>query len=403
MALDHSKMGSEAQGIHCGLRQWLQFRQTAPAHPVSRPPIPRLSLERQQASLNDGPLDLKTLTTTSATAADQSKTVLYLGYASNLSAETFQGKRQIHPISQINVVVPSIQLTFDLPGVPYAEPCFGNVRYRDPPTISIATNQTPSEKPKQPPYHKDRWPKGLVGVVYEVTQSDYAHIIATEGGGASYKDVLVDAYALSADPGAAVPDHPETHGLTPLKTHTLFSPPRVTRPNGPSYAQPSARYLKLIADGAAEHALPTEYRAFLAGIRPYTITRSRQRLGSWLFLALWAPLFIFIIGGAGAVFLDKNGRYPAWYVALVNAVFRACWGSYDNFFRGGFGDGERTRYQGGDEEMAGGGGGGSGRTGEGGYDGVGGGGEKAGLLSEVREGALSEAEDERRRMDYGAA
>jgi hypothetical protein len=85
-------------------------------------------------------------------------TYLYLAYGSNLSYETFQKGRGVKPLAQLNVQVPDLRLTFDLPGIPYAEPCFANSGTRDP------LKDDPTQKPKDK-YHKDRWHKGLIGVV----------------------------------------------------------------------------------------------------------------------------------------------------------------------------------------------------------------------------------------------
>ncbi len=201
-----------------------------------------------------------------------------------------------------------------------------------------------------PKYHKDRWKKGLVGVVYEVTNEDYAHIIATEGGGASYQDVVVDCYDLPA--GQTVPEKPNT---TSFKAHTLYSPAipttppgkppprsggRITRPD-PSYAQASARYLKLITDGAEEHDLPQEYKVYLHELQPYTITTQKQRLGQYIFLALWFPL-VMMVFSTSKLFAGKHGRSPPWLVEFTGAIFKAIWASYDGFFYKLFGDGERT-------------------------------------------------------------
>lgn len=100
------------------------------------------------------------------------KTILYLAYGSNLCAETFLGRRGIRPVSQINVSAPAFDLSFDLPGIPYNEPCFANTRPRKIPGI-------PGQPPKfpPPPYSaaaaapasKPTWSKGVYGVVYEVT------------------------------------------------------------------------------------------------------------------------------------------------------------------------------------------------------------------------------------------
>lgn len=288
--------------------------------------IPKTSRERQEATVNDTPFDNIHNLQTGGPVDD---TVLYLAYGSNLSAETFLGKRGIKPLSQVNVVVPAITLTFDLPGIAYSEPCFGNSRYRP-------TSDDPP--PENPPYHKNAWKKGLVGVVYEVTKKDYAHIIATEGGGSGYQDVLVDCYELDSDPSVEVPSEPEG---TPFKSHTLYAHRAEALRPDPDYAQPSARYLKLITDGADEHKLPDEYIHFLSNIRTYRATTIQQRFGSFIFLTVWGPLFLLFFGG-GKIFLRKDGTYPKWFAVFTNSVFTACWASYDGFFKPLFGDGERT-------------------------------------------------------------
>lgn len=249
-------------------------------------------------------------------------------------------------------------MTFDLAGFPYIEPCFANTRYRNPtpphsplpPAPESLSEKSPLLPRKAPDYHKTRWKKGLVGVVYEVSRADYAHIIATEGGGVSYHDVLVDCYDLPPS-GDTVPAFPSS---TPFKAHTLYSPfvppgshsgkcGRFSRPD-PAYAQPSARYLKLITDGADEHALPSEYKQYLHGIRSYTMTTTRQRLGAWIFGLIWVPL---IRGGfaLSSVFSDEDGKAPGWVVAVTGALLKGMWASYDLFFVKAFGDGERTIYE----------------------------------------------------------
>ena len=288
-------------------------------------------------------------------SSSDEKTVLYLAYGSNLSAETFKGNRGIRPLSAVNVHVPSLKLTFDLAGIPYIEPCFANTHYRTPPPASNSTTTRSS-----PDYHKDRWKKGLIGVVYEVTPEDYRTIIATEGGGASYHDVIVPCYALPK--GTKMVD--ATPSGAPFKAHTLLSPrdsdpgpaqntgnggrgrvgkkDGITRPD-PSYAQPSARYLKLITDGGEEHSLPAEYMAYLYNIRPYTITTRKQKAGRAIFLAIWMPIVMAVIGFS-KLLADEDGRVPAWWVSIMTLMFRGVWGSYDLVFKKVFGDGERTIY-----------------------------------------------------------
>lgn len=288
-------------------------------------------------------------------------TVLYLAYGSNLSIEKFRKSRGIKPLAQINVQVPTLRLTFDLPGVPYSEPCFANSGKRDPdadrPSFAKEksfqlSRQTGNE------YNKNKWHKGLVGVVYEVTPEDYAHIIATEGGGAGYQDIMVECFPFeSSDSSALVPQDPET---TPFKAHTLFAPSlpdgerppeggRFARPDQ-SYAQPSARYLKLITDGAAELDLPTEYQDYLKSIRPFTITTTRQRLGKMVLMMTWLPIIMFIFS-LGRMFADENGLLPEWLRKLSSGVFHLVWISYDDFFRPIFGEGERSIPDGGHQVL----------------------------------------------------
>lgn len=309
------------------------------------PCVPQTSRERLDAPQNETPLATSELTQAVINAVEEKgKTVLYLAYGSNLCNETFRDARGIRPLSQVNVLVPELRLTFDLPGVPYTEPCFANSARRDPSHTRALKGD----------YHKDRWHKGMVGCVYEVTLSDYAHIIATEGGGTAYNDILVTCYPLPD--GDTVPEIPTTE---PFKAHTLFAPAidetgtchtqdRFSRPD-PSYAQPSARYLKLITDGASELGLPAEYKEYLHQIRPYTITTKRQAIGKALFTGVWMPFILFIFG-LQKQFQDDKGQTPKWLVTLSGWLFLSMWNNYDVVWKKAFGDGERTEGQGEDLE-----------------------------------------------------
>jgi hypothetical protein len=304
-----------------------------------------------------------------------SGTVLYLAYGSNLCAETFLGVRGIKPISQVNVSVPTLRLTFDLPGIPYGEPCFANVDWRKipknpkvppvpklPPTPPIDIPNPPVEsRHSAKPYAPwDGWNGELIGVVYEVTKEDYSHIIQTEGGGASYKEIAVPCIPLPAKIGipekGPLPDLPR-----PFSARTLFAPylptselpkdPRerkwwykfITPPHRPSqdYAQASARYLKLIRDGAREHELPTEYQQYLQSLEAYTITTWRQKLGNLLFISFLLPL-VMALFTIGRLFADKDGNLPPVLMVATTAFFNISWRIYDMIMKPVFGDGERT-------------------------------------------------------------
>ncbi|KAJ5171233.1 uncharacterized protein N7500_004016 [Penicillium coprophilum] len=372
-------------------------------------PIPRTNVDRRRSSCVAASLDQdETLPEKISTQQEhgigvsetvaRDETVLYLAYGSNLASKTFRGMRGIKPLSQISVLVPELRLTFDLPGVPYAEPCFAGTQYRDisPPTddeTELQDNETElqddetdlldseylSEKAVlitrtrqvevASTCDKRQWHKPLVGVVYEVTLADYAKIIATEGGGRGYLDRVIDCHPFppSYNPSDPVPDYPSTPAF---KARTLLSPAAdnarlkllsqkddvVPLPSGPkpswwytvclhfrpdpNYAQPSARYLGLIKTGAAEHDLPVSYQEYLAQIKPYRITTMHQKIGKAIFLVLWAPSLILTMS-LSRICAGPDGRSPPWLVALANSVFSGMWTSYDCFFARIFGDGER--------------------------------------------------------------
>lgn len=88
---------------------------------------------------------------------------------------------------------------------------------------------------------------------------------------------------------------------------------------------------------------------YLDELQPYTITTQQQALGRFVFMMTWYQIVMAVFQLA-RLFQDKRGRSPAWLVRLMGAMFRGVWISYDGFFKGVFGDGERTqgREDGGD-------------------------------------------------------
>ncbi|KZL67320.1 gliotoxin biosynthesis protein [Colletotrichum incanum] len=353
--------------------------------PVSS--IPRTSPSRLAAASPDSP---------SHDDAAQS-TILYLAYGSNLSAETFLGARGIRPVSQVNVSAPSLSLVFDLPGLPYREPCFANSAPRKVPKLPDPSDPPkfpPIPPPPQPPASATvggesrapdlGWNKGLFGVVYEVTREDYAIIVATEGGGSSYADILTPCIPLP--PRVSVPEKPPIDIPRPFFAHTLYSPAipdadpenpdassttnhleddpkkpkdprkkwywrflRPARRPDPTYAQPSARYLKLITDGAAEHELPDDYQRWLNSLRPYTVTTCRQQIGQWLLTALFFPVMMLFFG-LNKTIANKEGKVPLWLGVTLGVIFNLLWMTYDGVLKPVFGDGERTQEEGDEDE-----------------------------------------------------
>ncbi|KAI4141228.1 MAG: hypothetical protein LQ340_007692, partial [Diploschistes diacapsis] len=163
---------------------WLLRRKDEPKGLANYEPVPRFDLSRKSESLSSG------------------KTVLYLAYGSNLCASTFQGQRGIRPISALNVSVPDLELTFDLPGIAYSEPRFANTRLRSQESARLLNDNNSDARERELLLSENAssstttnatgtasslgWTKGLVGVVYEITPSELEHIFVTEGGGSSY-------------------------------------------------------------------------------------------------------------------------------------------------------------------------------------------------------------------------
>ncbi|MCJ1441805.1 MAG: hypothetical protein MMC23_002297 [Stictis urceolatum] len=268
------------------------------------------------------------------------KTFLYLAYGSNLSAETFRGKRNIKPLSAINVVVPELALVFNLPGLPYTEPAFANTRMRPDSSLLLEKAHLLRSSDLENDYsvNKSGWNKGLVGTVYEVTAKDYAHIIATEGAGNAYADILVECFPL-ANEADEVPSSPSGESF---KAHTLYAGTLKGISNRrDGWAEPSPRYLNLITTGAKENKLPVEYREWLDGLRPYRVTTRKQKIGQGIFLATWLP-WIMLVFQLQAMLAGEDGRAPSWVGILSTRLMSLAWVSYDTVYRRIFGEGERT-------------------------------------------------------------
>ncbi|KAF3916755.1 hypothetical protein ABW20_dc0107533 [Dactylellina cionopaga] len=229
--------------------------------------------------------------------------IKYLAYGSNLSAETFLGKRGIKPLSKVSVRVPSLTLSFDLAGVPYKEPRFANVRPRD------------------------EGDQELIGVVYEVTPTDYATILKTEGG---YSVIDVPCFPLTP-----------VAGVDSFQSKTLIIPTDGTRTQHDGL--PSLRYLNLLLHGAKENALPQEYQDYLANTGYYEASTLRQKLGAGSAVLTALPVVILLFA-LRIMLSDKEGKGPHWLITAQRIWFRQVWSLYDHIWRPLYGDGESDKH-----------------------------------------------------------
>jgi hypothetical protein len=148
--------------------------------------------------------------------------IFYFAYGSNMQRATFSGRRDVRPLSAAPARVPGWRLVVDKPPLVPMRQSFANVV----PEAGAV----------------------VYGVLYELTEEDYAHVELTEAVPfGNYGRVDVEAHPLAA-------------GAGPRSAYTLSSERR-----DPDLL-PSARYLALIVEGALEHGLPTEWIAHLRAL-----------------------------------------------------------------------------------------------------------------------------------------
>ncbi|KAL4913031.1 hypothetical protein BDW62DRAFT_205916 [Aspergillus aurantiobrunneus] len=228
----------------------------------------------------------------------QSKAVWYFAYGSNIRSSVMKN-RGIAPLDSQAVVVPSHILTFDIFGIPYAEPAFASIA-----PASISTSSTTNTGHETPPVH---------GVAYLLTPADYRRLVLSEGSGVGYNEITVDARILNPD-----------SAQKEIQAHTL----QAKYPWRPNRA-PSARYMGLIMDGADEFALPDSYKLYLKSLPVYTPLQTyRARFGAWSFLLGWRRA-IRVLAQLTKINTDERGHCPGWFGSVIVGVYRCMWGWHD--------------------------------------------------------------------------
>jgi hypothetical protein len=147
--------------------------------------------------------------------------VYYFAYGSNMRSSVME-KRGIRPQKVLPAFVPGYYLTFDIFGVPYTEPSMAS--------ISKAVRSCSQSRDGNGGGNKEIVPY-VHGLAYLISFEEYRRLIASEGGGIGYDEVMIDAISLGDGVDSTV-------GPVSIRVHTLVAKfPR--RPN-PS---PSRRYL----------------------------------------------------------------------------------------------------------------------------------------------------------------
>ncbi|KAK8105165.1 hypothetical protein PG999_008524 [Apiospora kogelbergensis] len=209
--------------------------------------------------------------------------VWYLAYGSNLSTAKFIHDRGITPIATAVVNVPGWRLSMDSAGVPYSEPSFAS--------ITPMRSDNGDEKAIE-----------LIGTAYYLSPFMYSKVIASEGGGIAYAEVMIWTERLDgADKG--------TDGGA-IQT--------------------------LLRTGAEEARVPPAYQNFLARILIYhPPTQPFPKLGAALFLAFWGRVMS-LMEKITKMSLkgSKTGNAPAWVIAMVRVVVVTMW-LYHDFIHAG--------------------------------------------------------------------
>lgn len=97
-------------------------------------------------------------------------------------------KRQITPLETRVVSVPSHILTFDIFGIPYAEPAFASIAELSSDELATADGTGDHQRHLNiPPVH---------GVAYLLTGQDYRRLVLSEGSGVGYDEIEVKAFSI---------------------------------------------------------------------------------------------------------------------------------------------------------------------------------------------------------------
>ena len=221
--------------------------------------------------------------------------IWYFAYGSNMVSAILKGQRKISPLRAVPAKIDDHVLKFSLLGVPYNEPAMANLE-----PLSVI--------------HGKVKPIAAHGVAFLISPQDFTQIIASEGGGITYRSTRVRATALD-QPGNYV----DAHTLVAKKPATL---PRL----------PSERYKALLIEGARSHKLPFEYQQMLADQKAFKPGHSsRFAVGKRIFDVFWVSFAQKQIQQGVVKFRNKRGTVPHWFMLFFDFMYSAMWIYHDYF------------------------------------------------------------------------
>lgn len=162
----------------------------------------------------------------------------YFAFGANMNSEIFIKSRRMSPLSKEVARLPGFELVFDQKGVPIVEPAFASIKKSE---------------------GNEVW-----GVLYELSQKDFARLHYTEGDNYEVRSIEVQGRVTG-----------------PIQCSTYIG--RESKQG----LKPSRRYLHKLIKGAVEHQLPDAYINQLKLFKSTYLPVASEVAGLVLKIALW--------------------------------------------------------------------------------------------------------------------
>jgi len=164
------------------------------------------------------------------------KTYRYFAMGSNMKPATMTALRGIQPLNATAAVLSDYQLAFDIAGSPLLEPSAASVRF------------APGEF--------------VHGVLYELTESDFARVGSTEGIPFVYRWEPCRVVPYQGNDETAGQDAVAGANATTTSAFTLTA----SNPNTPKFIPTSPSYLRILREGAAYWKMDRTYQIQLSKV-----------------------------------------------------------------------------------------------------------------------------------------
>lgn len=196
----------------------------------------------------------------------------YFAIGSNMVPETMTSLRKLSPVSATAAVLPGYELAFDIPGNPWIEPSAASVRERgcgDSFKNNVDTNNNDNNNIN---IVKHRSSSVVHGVLYELTDSEFASLGRSEGVPLVYRWERCRVIPYTGDgecAGAQQLQQQQQHQDSPDAAGAAISAFVLTASifvRNKKDIPPSRSYLQILQDGAAYWNMDRAYQAELSQI-----------------------------------------------------------------------------------------------------------------------------------------